>query len=74
MTRSSNFGELNFDPEIEKTTRRLRKETRQARQIARTRATTSKIEQASPGLNLAIELGFSDTSSESDIEIEEMAA
>ena len=51
----------------------MRKETQEARQIARTRAITSKIEQASPGLNLAVELGFRNTSSESDIEIEEMA-
>ena len=36
MPRSSRTGELKFDPEIEKTTRRLRKETKQHKEEAST--------------------------------------
>ncbi|KAL0312141.1 UNVERIFIED_CONTAM: hypothetical protein Sradi_5613400 [Sesamum radiatum] len=43
MPRSSRTGDLEFDPEIEKTTRRLRKETKQPKGEAST-SSTSEVE------------------------------
>lgn len=60
MPRSSRTGELQYDPEIEKTARRLRKETKQ-----RSNQSTSS---SSPGLNLPIDSSDSFNDSEEETE------
>ena len=65
MTRSSQATILDFDPEIEKTARRLKKEKLKVQQSS---ADIDEASASSPGLNLALEL----LSNESDKE-EEMA-
>ena len=62
MTRSSHTGELLFDPEIEKATRRLRQKVK-----LQQRETTI----SSPGLNIVLDL--TDSSTESEREEEKMA-
>ena len=66
MPRSSRTGELQYDPEIEKTVRQLKKEAK-----LRDKQTSS-----SPELNLAIELAnsSSDSETESKEDIEETMA
>lgn len=68
MTRSSHEGKLQFDPEIEKTTRRLRKATNEVTGIL-TQQRNSSV--PSPRINVALDLVFS--SSSSDSELEDMA-
>ncbi|XP_038708081.1 uncharacterized protein LOC120003252 isoform X2 [Tripterygium wilfordii] len=68
MTRSSHIGELEYDPELERTVRRLRREARQAQALSPPSTSTPC------RINIAIDLHSQSSYSESASEEEDMAA